>query len=83
MIKATGTTPKGTKVLLIGLSHRNLDKLREDGLKGYIKVDGDAIGWPGHQIMITAGETEAVMAEVLGEFIGPETIVNTSDKLKN
>lgn len=83
MIKAAMIADSGKKILLIGLSHGNLDQLRTNGLKGCIKVEGDAIGWPGYEIIITAGETEVLIAESLSEFIGPDTKINISQRLKS
>lgn len=81
-MKATATGKDGAKLLVIGLSHRNLDKLREDGMEGFIEIDGGEIGWPGHTILITAGETEAAMASRFEELIGPDTKTTVADKLK-
>lgn len=77
----TATAADGRTVVVLALSHRNLDRLRADGLKGFIKVNGKDIGVP-VDIMITAGETEASMADALQEFIGPDTKVHVSDRLK-
>lgn len=77
------TDAMGRQILLIGLSHRNLDKLRADGLKGHVKINGDEVGIAGWDLMITAGESEAAIAHALQEFIGPETKVHVDEKLKS
>jgi len=81
MLKATAKSKDGHTVLVLGLSHKNLDKLRVDGLNGFIKVLGTEVGIP-VDIIITASETEASLAEGFKQFIGPETKVHVSDKLK-
>lgn len=82
MIKATATGKNGRKYLVIGLSHRNLDRLRADGLKGFIKIEGKEMDLP-IDILITAAETEAVITHALGDLIGPDTKVHMSEKLKS
>lgn len=71
----------GREVLILGLSHGNLDKLRADGLDGYIKIDGGEIGIP-FDIMITAGESEATMLKFFQAGIGPGTKLHIDDKVK-
>ena len=75
MIKATATG-NGRTILLLALSHANLDRLREDGLEGFIKILGEEVGIGKIDIMITAGETEAAIAKGLKRFIGPDTIIH-------
>ena len=58
MIKATGTNDKGERILMLGLSHRNLDLLR-DGKP--IRFDGTPYGYGG-EIILFAGKDEATMA---------------------
>lgn len=82
MIKAICTDGNERKVLLLGLSHINLDKLREHGLDGFIKVDGDEVGVP-FDVLITAGETEASMMQGLSALVGPDTKLHIADKLKS
>jgi len=84
MIKATATRfgADGTrKLLIIGLSYANLDKLRADGMDGFIRINGEEMGLP-VDVLITAGETEAIMSEKLLGCSGPETKIHISDKLK-
>jgi hypothetical protein len=62
---------KGNMIVL-GLSHANLDRLRAEGIKAAIKIDGKELGID-VDIFITAGETEAVMFQQFERGIGPNT----------
>lgn len=68
--------------ILIGLSHANLDKLRADGTKGYIRVAGADIASP-IDIIITAAPTEAHLLEAMSDMIGPDTKVRIDERLKS
>ena len=82
MIKAAAFSKKtGRTILLIGLSHANLDRLRADGLNGFIKINGEEMKMP-VDVIITAAETESVLAEGLSDLIGPDTEVKVDPKLK-
>lgn len=70
MIKAIATTDDGPLVLF-GLSHANLDRLKAGQP---IRVDMTELGGQG-EILIFAGATEATMAAELADFIGPATTV--------
>jgi hypothetical protein len=72
MIRARGHHPNGREFILFGLSHENLDRLR-DGSP--IAFDGTPYGVP-MEIVIVAGETEKEIAEGL---IGPETTVKAAE----
>jgi hypothetical protein len=72
MIKAVARGKDGKHILLIGLSYENLDRLREDGLKGFIPIKD--LGLP-IDIIITAGPTEDDIANGLRKFIGPDTVI--------
>jgi len=80
MIKAMTTGPDGKKLLVLGFSFGNLDRLRAQPCDTYIKIDGNEIGLP-CDIMIISGETEAHMASILP--LDSRTKVTTSDRLKN
>lgn len=82
MIKAAAKGADGRDVLLIGLSHANLDRLRADGLDGAIKIEAKD-GWP-VTILITAAPTEADIANALigSDLVGPDTKINIDPKLK-
>ena len=75
MIKASFTGADGTVIVVLGLSHANLDRLRADGLSGFIRINGNEIGVAGIEILITAGATEDAIAAHFKEFIGPQTDV--------
>jgi len=81
MIKAKGNIA-GKEVLIIGLSYANVDRLRADGLDGYILVRGEEVGLP-HDIMITCGTTEAEIATKFSKYIGPHTKVHVDKRLKS
>jgi hypothetical protein len=61
MIKARGTKPDGGEFVLLGLSHGNLDRLRNGEP---IMFDGRPYGIP-MDVVIMAGETEARIAAML------------------
>jgi hypothetical protein len=81
MIKAKGKF-KGRDTLFIGLSFGNLDKFRAEPLDTFITIDGKETGLP-FDVMIFSGETEAAMADMMAESIGPDTKVHVSPKLKS
>lgn len=82
MIKASATTADGRNLLVIGLSFGNLDKFRTKPGDTYIKIDGREMGLP-TDVLIFSGATEADCAETIKAFIGPETNVVVSDRLKS
>lgn len=82
MVKFTATWKNGRTLLGLGLSHNNLDKLRSDGTNGFINIDGEQMGLP-FDVIITAAATEQILAEHFAEFVGPDTEVLISDKLKS
>lgn len=69
------------KVVLLGLSHRNLDKLRADGLNGCIEIKAEEIGID-FDIIITAAETEQAMLDYFQAGITEGTKLRISEKLK-
>ena len=81
MLKALCDAPGGRKIFLIGLSFGNLDKFRAEPGDSYIRIDGKEHGLS-CDIMIFSGNSEAHLAQIIGEFVGPETKVHISDKLK-
>jgi hypothetical protein len=85
MLKVTLTTANGKKVLLIGLSFGNLDRLREEVGDTFIKIDPVPLGLS-HEVLIFSGRTEADLAEIIsktGAEFTPDSRVEISDKLKN
>jgi hypothetical protein len=79
MMKAILVNPDGTRVVLLGLSHANLDRLRSMGLSGYIEIKAADMDIP-HDILITAAETEQVLLEAFAGGIGPNTKVHIDKK---
>jgi hypothetical protein len=73
MIKAKATG-KDKTIVILGLSHENLKRLKA---KNPIHINLADIDIPGYEIFIFAGETEEKIAEEMKEFIGPDT------KIKN
>lgn len=72
----------GREVLVLGLSHDNLDRLREQGLAGKIVIDGKELGLT-VDIWITAAESEAVMLRSFQEGITAGTKVRIDPRLKS
>jgi hypothetical protein len=71
----------GREIVLLGLTHANLDRLRTDGLKGCILVDGAEMGIP-FDIHITAAENERAMLDAFQDSIGPDTKLHIDNKVK-
>jgi hypothetical protein len=63
-------TRQPVTIVVFGLSHKNLDKLK-DGWP--IKIDGDELNLPGFKFFIFTGPTEDLMMEEVQDMIGPET----------
>lgn len=82
MMKIKTKWKGGRPLVILGLSHRNLDKLRADGLRGYILIDGEALGIP-LDVVITAAATEQEMMRVFADGIGPETELRIDPRLKS
>jgi hypothetical protein len=71
---------KPLKLLVFGLSHQNLKRLK---LGQPIIVKGEDVHAPGYEILIFSGETEQSMVRDFHQFIGPETVVNIDPKLRD
>lgn len=71
---------KPVTLVFLGLSHGNLDRLREGRP---IRVEGAAVGLPGVEIMIFSGETEHTMQREIAQFIGPSTGVHIDPRLRD
>ena len=82
MIIASATGVDGRKYLVIGLSNANLDRLRADGMNGFIKIDGKEMNLP-IDMLISAGSDETSMTRAFAALIGPETRVHISEKVKS
>ncbi len=74
--------PTGKRVFLIGLGLTELDMLRQNPGNSFITLDKTTYGIP-IEIIIFSGESEEKMTEQFAEFIGPNTKVTTSPRLKN
>lgn len=82
MITAKGTFDDKDTVF-IGLSHKNLDILREHGFDQPILVRADGAMKLPFNIVIFAGETEAAMVSMMAPGLGPDTTVKIDPKLKS
>jgi hypothetical protein len=80
---ASGTTPEGKPIrfIVFGLSHKNLDKLRE----GYpIKFNGADVGLKDDiELLIFSGETDKSMQREFAKFVGPKTTLKMDPRLKD
>ena len=72
MIKFTATTADKRKLLGLGLSHMNLERLKDNQP---IRFKGEPLGLDGVDILIFAGKTEASMAQGLDPAITAKTII--------
>jgi hypothetical protein len=81
MIKAVAKLGDRT-LLLVGLSFANLDMFRAQPRDTFIKIDGEPMGLP-VDVMIFSGESEAHLAHMMRNSIGPDTIVHVDPKLKS
>jgi len=72
---------KPVRLVIFGLSHMNLEKLKEGKP---IKFNGAEAGLEADiEFFIFAGKTEQEMQHDFLEFIGPETKVHIDPKLKS
>jgi hypothetical protein len=80
---AGGTKDDGKPfhLVILGLSHMNLARLKEGKP---IDIDATDVGLPeGTRIMIFSGETEQSMARELQALIGPDTKVHIDPRLRD
>lgn len=72
---------KPCELMIIGLSHRNLDELR----KGHpIKCKGADFGCSGDiEVLIFSGPTEQAMMREMVELVGPQTEVAIDPRLRD
>lgn len=82
MMKATATAADGRTIVVLGLSHANLERLRQQGLSGFINVAGHDLGIP-FDVMITAAPTERDLLEAFQQLIGPDTKLHIDKRLKD
>jgi hypothetical protein len=72
---------KPVELMIIGLSHKNLEKLKQGQP---IKCRASDFGCSGDiEIMIFSGESEQAMAREMHELIGPQTRVKIDPKLRD
>ena len=76
------TIVDGRVVLLLGLSHANLDDLRATGLNGCVKVADPELEMP-FEIWITAAETEQVMLQSFATGIKEGTKLRIDRRFKS
>lgn len=82
MITSVAHDKDGKAILLIGLSFNNLDEFRKHPLDTFIRIDATKLGLP-LDVMLVSGQTEAALAGMIQDMIGPDTKVTTDPKLKN
>jgi hypothetical protein len=70
------------ELLVLGLSHANLDRLRADGLGGKIVIDGKELGLD-VDIWITAAADEGVMLRSFQDGITAGTKLHIDKRLKS
>jgi hypothetical protein len=71
---------KEVSLVILGLSHKNLEELK----KGHPIAIHDAVrDIPGVEIFIFSGKTEQAMAREVQELIGPNTKVNIDPRLRD
>lgn len=84
MLKMMGKGEKNNKpitLIVFGLSHRNLDLLREGKP---IKFSGDTCGLDASfEFVIFAGESERQMQRDFVDMIGPQTKLHIDPRLKD
>jgi hypothetical protein len=79
MMKAKGTL-NGREVLLLGLSHDNLNRFLADP-DSYIPIKGEEINIP-FDIVIFSAKTEHEMYELMRGRLSPDAKIHLTDKFK-
>jgi hypothetical protein len=74
MLKAIATI-NGRELLILGLSFGNLNKFLAEPGDTFIRIDGKEMGIS-MDVMIFSGKTEADLAELMKESIGPNTKIH-------
>lgn len=80
MIKFTASGPSGRTLIGLGLSARNIERMKAGKLI-HLNLEELNLHWKA-DIMLLYGETEQEIATELKEFIGPDTIVHHNEKRK-
>lgn len=74
----------GRTVIVIGLSHANLDRLRADGLESYIEITSEDLDIPFPlKIMVTAAQDEQEMLRAFEKGINAGTKLRIDPRLKS
>lgn len=81
MLKAVGALPDNKKLLVLGLSFKDIEILMAHPLDDHIRVRGAQVGLD-LDVLIFVGRDEAAMTQAISRMIGPDTKVHISDKLK-
>lgn len=81
MIKAT-LSQGDKKIVLLGLSFDNIERMRADPLNDFIKINGAELGMS-HDIWITAARTDAELGELLLGSVDANTKIHIDPKLKS
>lgn len=79
MLKASAPTKDGGTLVILGLSHENVRRMREQD--NPVLVDLDDLNVPGVKVMIFVGETEESMTREMMSLIGPDTNVTVDERL--
>lgn len=77
MIKMMATGKDGRKIVLLGITDGNIQRLREGKP---IHIHGEEMGLGPMEIWIITGKDEATLTEQLAPLIGPETRVRDMQK---
>lgn len=78
MLKVLMDNKAGGKLVVLGLSHENLKRLKAGQP---IKFAGDEIDLPGTEFLIFVGKTEQSMARELADLVGPKTRTSISPRV--
>jgi hypothetical protein len=70
MLKMVGEARGGRKLVILGLSHMNLQRLKQGKP---IHFPGEDVALAGVEVMIFSGKTEQSMARDLADLVGPGT----------
>jgi hypothetical protein len=82
MLVASAKGANGRQILVIGLSFANLDRFRAEPNDTYIRIEGEPVGVSADVILFSS-RTEAEAAGMIESFIGKDTKVSISPKLKS
>jgi hypothetical protein len=72
---------KPVRLVVLGLSHKNLDELRKERP---IKFNGSTVGLEDDiEILIFSGQTEQTIQRDFAQLIGPDTVVHIDPRLRD